>query len=112
MKTGCAIKPTLRSVDARPQSNRLDGERRDGVFHTPYKNSAFPVTATNASGFYVGELNEAASNTTIRQQFQTFPKHSGGQVVLETETISDISSKALAGSRCFYKNVFVQEANL
>ncbi|XP_074609229.1 uncharacterized protein LOC141863554 isoform X2 [Acropora palmata] len=83
MKTGCAIKPTLRSVDARPQSNRLDGERRDGVFHTPYKNSAFPVTATNASGFYVGELNEAASNTTIRRQFQIFLQSTAGQVVLK-----------------------------
>ncbi|KAK2571468.1 hypothetical protein P5673_004069 [Acropora cervicornis] len=49
MKSGCAIKPTIRSVDARPQSNRLDGERRDGVFHTPYSTNAFPVTATNAS---------------------------------------------------------------
>ncbi|XP_044182944.1 uncharacterized protein LOC122963535 [Acropora millepora] len=41
----------------------------------------------------------------IRVQVQTFLEHSGGQVVLETETISNIFSKALAGSRCFYKRL-------
>ena len=48
MKIGCAMKPTLRSEHARPQSNRMNGERRDGVFHIPYKNNAFPVIATKA----------------------------------------------------------------
>ena len=38
MKIGCAMKPTLKSVLARPQSNRMDGERREGVFHTPNNN--------------------------------------------------------------------------
>ena len=48
MNIGCAMKPTLKSVLARPQSNRMDGERRDGVFHTPYKTNAFPVIAAKA----------------------------------------------------------------
>ena len=48
MNIGCAMKPTLKSVLARPQSNRMDGERRDGVFHTPYKTNAFPNIATKA----------------------------------------------------------------
>ena len=56
MEIGCAIKPTLRSVDARPQSNRLDGERRDGVFHTPYSTNAFPVIATQASAKFTTQL--------------------------------------------------------
>ena len=42
MNIGCAMKPTLKSVVARPQSSRMDGERRNGVFHTPYKTNAFP----------------------------------------------------------------------
>ena len=45
---GCAMTPTLKSVLARPQSNRMNGERRDGVFHTPYKTNAFPNIATKA----------------------------------------------------------------
>ena len=48
MNIGCTMKPTLKSVLARPQSNRMNGERRDGVFHTPYKTYAFPVIATKA----------------------------------------------------------------
>ena len=48
MKIGCAMKPTLKSVLARPQSNNMDGERRDGVLHTPYKTNAFPKIATKA----------------------------------------------------------------
>lgn len=48
MNIGCAKKPTLKSVLARPQSNRMDGERRDGVFHTPYKTNAFPNIALKA----------------------------------------------------------------
>ena len=48
MKIGCAMKPTLKSVLARPQRNRMNGERRDGVFHTPYKTNAFPKIATKA----------------------------------------------------------------
>ena len=56
MKIGCAIKPTLRSVDARPQSNRMDGERRDGVFHTLYSTNSFSMIATNASGKFTKQL--------------------------------------------------------
>ena len=48
MNIGCAMTPTLKSVLARPQSNRMNGERRDGVFHTPYKTNAFPNIATKA----------------------------------------------------------------
>ena len=48
MKIGCAMTPTLKSVLDRPQSNRMDGERRDGVFHTPYKTNAFANIATKA----------------------------------------------------------------
>ena len=48
MNIGCAMKPTLKSVLARPQSNNMDGERRDGVLHTPYKTNAFPKIATKA----------------------------------------------------------------
>ena len=56
MKIGCAMKPTLKSVLARPQSNRMDGERRDGVFHTPYKTNAFPKIATKARGKLTTQL--------------------------------------------------------
>ena len=48
MNIGCAMTPTLKSVLARPQSNRMNGERRDGVFHTPYKTNAFANIATKA----------------------------------------------------------------
>ena len=56
MKSGWAIKPTQTSVDARPQSNRMDGERRAGVFHTAYKTIAFPVIAAKARGMLTTQL--------------------------------------------------------
>ena len=56
MKIGCAMKPTLRSEHARPQSNRMNGERRDGVFHTPYKTNTFPKIATKARGKFTTQL--------------------------------------------------------
>ena len=45
---GCAMKPRLKAVVARLQSNRMNGERRDGVIHTPYKTNVFPSIATKA----------------------------------------------------------------
>ena len=56
IKKGCAIKPTQRSVDARPQINRMDGERRAGVFHTPYNTNAFPLIATKARATFATQL--------------------------------------------------------
>ena len=56
MTSGCTIRPTHRSVDARPQSNRMDGERRDGVFHTPYNTNAFPVIARKARAKFTTQL--------------------------------------------------------
>ena len=56
MKIGCAMTPTLKSVLARPQSNRMDGERRDGVFHTPYKTNAFPKIATKARAKFATQI--------------------------------------------------------
>ena len=56
IKNGCATKPTKRSVDASPQSNMVDGERRAGVFHTPYNTNAFPLIATKARGTFATQL--------------------------------------------------------
>ena len=53
---GCAMKPTLKSVLARPQSNRMNGERRDDVFHTPYKTNAFAKIATKARDKFTIQL--------------------------------------------------------
>ena len=50
------MKPTLKSVLARPQSNKMDGDRRDGVFHTPYKTNAFPKIATKARAKFTRQL--------------------------------------------------------
>ena len=56
MKIGCAMKPTLKSVLVRLQSNSMDGERGDGVFHTPNKTNAFPIKATKARGKLTTQL--------------------------------------------------------
>ena len=56
IKKGCAIKPTQRSVDARPQINRMDGYRRAGVFHTPYNTNAFQLIATKARATFTTQI--------------------------------------------------------
>ena len=73
MKSGWAIKPTQRSEDARPQSNRMDGERRAGVFHTAHKTNAFPVIATKARGMFTTQLAIMMNcSTAIPVIFQCF----------------------------------------
>ena len=59
IKKGCATEPTKRSADASPQSNRVNGERRAGVFHTPYNTNAFPLIATNARATFATHFNLA-----------------------------------------------------
>ena len=56
MKRGCTIKPTAKSVDARPHSNRIEGERSDGVFHTAYSTITFPMVAVKASAMFTTQF--------------------------------------------------------
>ena len=65
MNIGCAMKPTLKSVLARPQSNRMNGERRDDVFHTPYKTNAFPNIATKARAKLATQLAMMMTCSTV-----------------------------------------------
>ena len=49
--------PTARSESAKPHSKIIEGERRVGVFHTPYNTNVFPTNDVKAKGIFTTQLS-------------------------------------------------------
>ena len=72
---GWTTRPTARSVVASPQSKIIDGERREGVFHTTDKTRALPMIVVTRSRMLITQLDTmsfcgtfSARNTGKRKQ--------------------------------------------